>query len=69
MKNHIFFSPGRLEENAESVSKLCDEIFGVVLAGCGLGYLCKGKIESVCDESLQEMEKTALNIASTASQL
>jgi hypothetical protein len=51
------------------VSKLCDEIFGVVLAGCGLGYLCKGKIESVSAESLQEMEKTALNIASTASQL
>ena len=53
--------------NKESVLKLCDEILGVVLAGCGLGYLCKGKIESVCAESLREMEKTALNIASTIS--
>ena len=53
--------------NKESVLKLCDEILGVVLAGCGLGYLCKGKIESVSADSLQKIEITAVNIVSTVS--
>lgn len=44
-KSHIFFSPWREEENAESVSKLCVEILVVVLAGHGLAYICKGKIK------------------------
>ena len=39
--------PAQSKENRESVSKFCAEIGSVrlVLAGHGLGYLCKGKIE------------------------